>query len=76
MANPLGNECKNANTHTHGGIGIFTKEMKLELMWINSAMKRRREGLKTPPADSPTVPPAPYIEKTGSHRVDRTLVTQ
>ena len=36
---------------TLGGVGTFTKEMKLELMWINSAMKRRREGLDTPPAE-------------------------
>ena len=49
MANPLENDCENANTHTHGGVGTFTKEMKLELMWINSAMKWRREGLETPP---------------------------
>ena len=34
----------------------------------HSAMEQRREGFKTPPA--------PYIEKIGSHRVDRTLVTQ
>ena len=44
MANPLGNDCENANTHTHGGtlsgVGIFTKEKKIELMWINSVKKR------------------------------------
>ena len=55
MANPLGNDCENANTHTHGGVGTFTKEMKLELMWINSAMKRRREGFETPPVECPPV---------------------
>ena len=26
---------------TLGGVGTFIKEMKLELMWINSAMERR-----------------------------------
>ena len=51
MANPLENDCENANTHTHDGAGTFTKEMKLELMWINSAMKWRREELGTPPAE-------------------------
>ena len=50
MANPLENVYENANIHTHGGVGTFTKEKKLELMWINSVMKRRREGLETPPA--------------------------
>ena len=40
MSNPLGNDFENANTHTHGGVGTFTKEMKLELMWINSVKKR------------------------------------
>ena len=29
--------------------------MKLELMWINLAMKQRREGLETPPAECPPV---------------------
>ena len=49
MANPLENDYENANTHTWwctlGGVGTFTKEKKLELMWINSTMKRRREGV-------------------------------
>ena len=40
MANPLENDCENANKHTHGGVGTFTKEKKLELMWINSVKKR------------------------------------
>ena len=31
---------------------------------------------ETPLMDSPTVPPAPYTEKIGSHRVHQTLVTQ
>ena len=43
MANTLKNNCENANTHTHGGVGTFTKEKKLELMWINSVKKRRRK---------------------------------
>ena len=56
MANPLKNDCENANTHTYGGVhfggvGTFTKEIKLELMWINSAMKRRREGFETSPVE-------------------------
>ena len=60
MANPLKNDCENANTHTHGGVhlvgvGIFIKEMKLELMWINSTMERRRERLETPPMECPPV---------------------
>ena len=47
-------------THIHmmvslGGVGTFTKEMKLELMWINSAMKQRQEGLGTPPVECPLV---------------------
>ena len=29
--------------------------MKLELMWINSAMKRGREGFETSPAECPPV---------------------
>ena len=71
MANPLENDYENANTHTHDGVHLvvlahFTKEMKLELMWINSA-KEQRQGFITPPA--------PYTEKIGSHRVDRMLVT-
>ena len=27
MANPLKNDCENANTHTLGGVGTFTKEV-------------------------------------------------
>ena len=42
-------------THTHGGVGTFIKEMKLDLMWINSAMEQRRERFKTPPAECPPV---------------------
>ena len=30
-------------------VSTFTKEMKLELMWIHSTMKRRREGFETSP---------------------------
>ena len=51
MANSLENDCENANTHTHGGVGTFIKEMKLELMWINSAMEQRRERFEAPPAE-------------------------
>ena len=29
--------------------------MKLELMWINSVMKRRQEGLETPSAECPPI---------------------
>ena len=43
MANPLENDCENANTYTHGGVGTFIKEMKLELMWINSVKKQRQK---------------------------------
>ena len=35
MANPLKNDCENANTHAHGGVGTFAKEKLLELNWIN-----------------------------------------
>ena len=55
MANPLENDCENANTHTHDGVGTFTKEIKLEFMWINLAMKQRREGFETSPAECPSV---------------------
>ena len=55
MANPLENDCENANTHTHGGVGTFTKEMKLKLMWINSVMEQGREGFETPLAECPPV---------------------
>ena len=55
MANPLEDDCENANTHTHGGVGTFIKKMKLELMWINSAIKRRQEGLETIPVECPPV---------------------
>ena len=46
MANPLKNVCEKL-THIHmvcilGGVGTFAKEKMLELMWINSAKKRRR----------------------------------
>ena len=33
------------------------------------------QGFETSPADSLTVPPAPCIEKTGSHRKHRMLVS-
>ena len=33
------------------------------------------QGLETSPADSPTVPPVPCTEKTGFHRVHRTLAS-
>ena len=33
------------------------------------------QGLETSPVDSPTAPPALYIEKTGFHIVHRTLVS-
>ena len=54
MANPLENDCENANTHTHGGVDTFIKEMKLELMWINLA-KERRQGFEIPPVECPPV---------------------
>ena len=40
MANPFKKVCENTNTHTLGGVGTFTKEIKLELMWINLVKKR------------------------------------
>ena len=60
MANPLENNYENANTHTHGGVHLVVlahlqKEMKLELMWINSAMKQRQEGFETSSAECPPV---------------------
>ena len=68
---------------TLGGVGTFIKEMKLELMWINSAMERRREGFETPPVLCPPVECGQSNGATGtlyrkerSHRVDRTLVTK
>ena len=39
---------------TLGGVGTFTKEKKLELMWINF-VKERRQGFDTPPAECPPV---------------------
>ena len=71
----MGNDCENANTHTHDGVGTFTKKMKLELMWINSEMEQRRERFETPPVDSPMVPPVPYTKKIGFRITDRTLVS-
>ena len=72
MANPLKNDCENANTHTHGGVGTFIKEMKLELMRINSAMKQGREGLETPPAECPPVECGQSDDATGAlDRKDR-----
>ena len=88
MANPLENDCENANTHTHGGVhlvgvGTFIKEMKLELMWINSTMKQRREGLGTPPAECPPIECGQFDGATGAlyrkdrgSQSDRTLVVQ
>ena len=37
-------------THIH-----IHKEMKLELMWINLVIKRRREGFETSPAECPPI---------------------
>ena len=72
MANPLGNDYENANTHTHGGVSTFTKEIKLELMWINSAMKRRQEGLGTPSVECPPVECGQSNGATGAlYRKDR-----
>ena len=77
MANPLENDCENANTHTHDGVHLvvlahFIKEMKLELMWINSAMKWRREGLETPPAECSPVECGQFDGATGAlYRNDR-----
>ena len=71
MANPLENICEKANTHTHGGVGTFTKEMKLELMWINSAMEWR-QGFKTPPAECPPEECGQSDDATGTlYRKDR-----
>ena len=33
------------------------------------------QGFETSPTDSPTMPPAPCTEKTGFHKVDRTLAS-
>ena len=59
MLTPLKTFCENMLTHVHKVIhlvvGTFTKEMKLELMLINSAMKQRREGFKTSPAECPSI---------------------
>ena len=72
MAKTLENDCENANTHTHGGVGTFTKEMKLELMWINSVMKRRREGFETSPAECLPVECGQSYGATGAlYRKDR-----
>ena len=72
MANPLKDVCENANTHTHGGVGTFTKEMKLELMWINSAMEWSQEGFETPPAECPPVECGQSDGATGTlYRKDR-----
>ena len=45
MTNPLENVYENANTLALGGVGTFAKEKKLELLWINSAKKQRRESV-------------------------------
>ena len=46
--------------------------MKLELMWINSVMKRRREGLGTPPAEYPPVECGQSNSTTGAlYRKDK-----
>ena len=72
MANPLENDCENANTHTHGGVGTITKEMKLELMWINLVMEQRREGFETSPAECPPVECGQSDGATGTlYRKDR-----
>ena len=52
---------------TLGGVDTFTKEKKLELMWINPVKKRVQNF---------TVGVSARIEKTGFHRLHRTLVTQ
>ena len=51
---------------------MFTKEMKLELMWINSAMKPRLEGFETSPAECLPVECGQSDGATGAlHRKDR-----
>ena len=71
------NDCENANTHTHGGVGTFAKEKKLELMWINSVMKRRRkvihivfitweQGFETSPTECPLVECGQSDDATGA----------
>ena len=48
------------------GVGIFIKEMKLELMWINSTMERRREGFATPPVECPPIECGQSDDATGA----------
>ena len=45
-------------THTHGGVGTFTKEKKLELKWINSVKKRRRGSVTVSDRTLSSVAPA------------------
>ena len=64
-------------THTHGGVhlvgvGTFIKEMKLELMWIKSTMKRRREWFETSPVECSPVECGQSDGATGAlYRKDR-----
>ena len=48
-------------------------EVGVDMDQLGNGMEARK--VRTPPVECPTVPLAPYIEKIGSHRVDRTLVT-
>ena len=51
---------------------MVMQEMKLELMWINSVMKWRREGLGTPPVECLPVECGQSNGATGAlHKKDR-----
>ena len=55
-------------THVH-------KVIHLVVGTFEQGLKLHRWSVRPYSADSLTVPPAPYIEKTGFHRVDRTLAS-
>ena len=61
MLTPLKTFCENMLTHVHKAIHIVFSTWE--------------QGFKTSPTDNSTVPPALCTEKTGFHRVDRTLAS-
>ena len=74
MANPLENNYENANTHTHGGVHLVVlahlqKEIKLELMWINSTMKQRRERVIVSEQTLASVGPTRPVSGSSEHTV-------
>ena len=58
MANPLENDCENANTHTHGGIhlvGLAHLQRRLSGVDVDQLGEEMEVKGETPPAECPPV---------------------